>query len=63
MHDPLNLAYLDPVSGSTVFQLVIASTLTVLTSVRSVRSAVGDFFRRLRGRPRDNTKGMQDGTR
>jgi hypothetical protein len=41
--------YLDPASGSTIFQLAIASVLSLLATLRYFWSSVRRLFARLRG--------------
>ena len=44
------LAYIDPGTGSFLFQIIAAALLGVGAAFRSVRMAVADFFGRLLGR-------------
>jgi len=43
-------AYIDPGSGSYILQLVIASLLSVLFTVKTFRDKVRDFFKNVFGR-------------
>lgn len=40
------LAYLDPVSGSTLFQLTVAGLFSVLATVRLYWARIRDMFRK-----------------
>lgn len=53
---PAAAAYIDPISGSVLIQIVSAGVLAGLVSIRRARNWVLSFFRRSKQRTRTDTE-------